>query len=59
MITALRLGHRPGRDPRVTTHVTLTARAFGADKVLVSTKDPVLERTVRAVVTKFGGSFEV
>ncbi len=59
MITVLRLGHRPGRDPRVTTHVTLTARAFGADKVLVSTKDPVLERTVRAVVSKFGGSFEV
>ena len=59
MITVLRLGHRPGRDPRVTTHVTLTARAFGADKVLVSTKDPVLERTVRAVVTKFGGPFEV
>ncbi|TLZ95287.1 MAG: tRNA (cytidine(56)-2'-O)-methyltransferase, partial [Methanobacteriota archaeon] len=30
MITVLRLGHRPARDKRVTTHVALTARAFGA-----------------------------
>ena len=53
MITVLRLGHRPGRDRRVTTHVALVARAFGADKVLVSTRDVALERTVRAVVRKF------
>ena len=59
MITVLRLGHRPGRDRRVTTHVALVARAFGADKVLVSTRDAALERTVRAVVRKFGGSFVV
>lgn len=59
MITVLRLGHRPGRDRRVTTHVALVARAFGADKVLVSTRDVALERTVRAVVRKFGGSFAV
>ncbi len=59
MITVLRLGHRPGRDRRVTTHVALTARAFGADAVLVSTKDPRLERTVRDVVRRFGGSFRV
>jgi len=43
----------------VTTHVALTARAFGADAVLVSTKDPRLERTVRDVVRRFGGSFRV
>ena len=59
MITVLRLGHRPARDKRVTTHVALTARAFGADAVLVSTKDPGLERTVRDVVRRFGGSFRV
>lgn len=56
-VVILRLGHRPARDKRVTTHVCLTARAFGADGVLVSTRDRTLERTVRAVVDKFGGAF--
>lgn len=59
MIAVLRLGHRPARDKRVTTHVALTARAFGADRILVSTRDPGLERTVRDVVRRFGGSFEI
>ena len=59
MITVLRLGHRPARDKRVTTHVALTARAFGADAVLVSTRDPGLERSVRGVVRRFGGSFRI
>jgi len=59
MITVLRLGHRPGRDRRVTTLVALVARAFGADRILVAARDSALERTVRAVVKKFGGPFEV
>jgi len=59
VITVLRLGHRPARDKRVTTHVALTARVFGADAVLVSTRDPGLERTVRGVVRRFGGSFRI
>ena len=59
MITVLRLGHRPARDKRVTTHVALTARVFGADAVLVSTRDSALERTIRSVVRRFGGSFRI
>ncbi len=59
MITVLRLGHRPARDKRVTTHVALTARVFGADAVLVSTRDLALERTIRDVVRRFGGSFRI
>jgi len=59
VITVLRLGHRPARDKRVTTHVALTARAFGADAVLVSTRDPGLERSIRGVVRRFGGSFRI
>src|SRR5437879_8935261 len=59
VITGLRLGHRPARDKRVTTHVALTARVFGADAVLVSTRDLGLERTVRNVVRRFGGSFRI
>ena len=59
MITVLRLGHRPARDKRVTTHVALTARAFGADAILVTTKDVALERSVRGVVRRFGGEFRI
>lgn len=59
MIVVLRLGHRPRRDQRVTTHVALTARAFGADGIWVSTPDEVLEKTVRSVVERFGGKFEI
>src|SRR3989442_8711868 len=58
-MTVLRLGHRPARDKRVTTHVALTARALGADAILVSTRDRSLERTVRNVVDRFGGSFAI
>jgi tRNA (cytidine56-2'-O)-methyltransferase len=59
LITVLRLGHRPARDKRVTTHVALTARAFGAERVLVSARDPALEKTIRDVVQRFGGPFEI
>lgn len=55
----LRIGHRPARDKRVTTHVALTARAFGADRVQVDTKDTALETTVRSLVRRFGGAFEI
>jgi tRNA (cytidine56-2'-O)-methyltransferase len=59
MIVVLRLGHRSKRDQRVTTHVALTARALGADGIWVSTPDEVLEKTVRSVVERFGGKFEI
>ncbi|OGS42679.1 MAG: tRNA (cytidine(56)-2'-O)-methyltransferase [Euryarchaeota archaeon RBG_16_62_10] len=59
MIVVLRLGHRPQRDQRVTTHVALAARALGADEVWVSTKDEGLERTVASVVDRFGGKFRI
>ncbi len=59
MIVVLRLGHRPTRDQRVTTHVALTARALGADEIWVSTEDPGLEKTIRSVVERFGGEFRI
>ena len=34
-VIILRLGHRPERDKRITTHVALTARAFGAEGMLL------------------------
>lgn len=59
MITVLRLGHRRGRDKRVTTHVGLVARAFGADELLISAKDEGIERTLEDVTARFGGKFRV
>jgi tRNA (cytidine56-2'-O)-methyltransferase len=59
LITVLRLGHRPARDKRVTTHVALTARAFGADAILVPTRDVALERSIHGVVRRFGGDFHI
>jgi len=58
-VTVLRLGHRPSRDKRVTTHVALVARAFGASGILVDTPDPSLVRVVRGVVRNFGGEFAI
>ncbi len=58
-VTILRLGHRVPRDERMTTHVALTSRAFGAAGILVDRKDPRLERTIASVVRRFGGSFSI
>jgi tRNA (cytidine56-2'-O)-methyltransferase len=59
-VAVLRWGHRPQRDKRMTTHVCLVARAFGADEIIVSDiKDERLEQSIRRVVRKWGGSFEI
>jgi len=57
MIIVYRYGHRIGRDKRITTHVTLVARAFGADGVVIDTKDEGVEKSVENVVERFGGNF--
>lgn len=57
MLAVLRLGHRPLRDKRITTHVCLVARAFGADRLILNARDDALVRNVRGVVQRFGGSF--
>lgn len=56
-VTVLRIGHRPYRDKRITTHVALVSRAFGASRILVDYKDDVLEETVNKVTENFGGDF--
>jgi tRNA (cytidine56-2'-O)-methyltransferase len=55
----LRIGHRPERDKRITTHVALTARAFGASKVYISNPDSRVIKSVEEVVAKFGGNFKI
>lgn len=60
MIAILRLGHRPERDKRITTHVALTARAFGADKVIIAAeKDEHVYESVVDVTKRWGGPFEI
>ena len=56
-VVVLRLGHRPGRDDRMTTHIGLTARALGADRVLFVGDASQSARTVRDITDRFGGPF--
>ena len=55
----LRINHRPFRDKRITTHVALTARAFGANRIVVDARDEDLETGIRSIVSRFGGKFEI
>ncbi|MBS3749771.1 MAG: tRNA (cytidine(56)-2'-O)-methyltransferase [Candidatus Thermoplasmatota archaeon] len=59
MISVLRIGHRPYRDKRITTHVALVARAFGADSIFIDTHDDKIEETVHSVCNRFGGNFSI
>jgi len=59
MITVLRLGHRISRDKRITTHVALVARAFGADNIIISTKDQQIEDNIRSICKRFGEDFNI
>jgi tRNA (cytidine56-2'-O)-methyltransferase len=58
-IILLRLGHRPERDKRITTHVGLTARLLGAEGMLLASDDPGIVRTLEDVVKRWGGDFYV
>jgi len=55
----LRIGHRPERDQRVTTHVGLAARAFGAQGMYLAADDPGVKRSIEDVVSRWGGDFFV
>lgn len=58
-IVLLRLGHRPERDKRITTHVGLTARLLGAEGMLLASNDPGIVGTLEDVVQRWGGAFYV
>ena len=59
VVEVLRVGHRPGRDPRLTTHLALTARALGASRLWLHPPDPGLSERLRQVARRWGGSFTV
>jgi len=57
-ISVLRLGHRIARDKRITTHVALVARAYGADEIIITgERDEAVIQSVRKVVENWGGNF--
>jgi len=58
-VVVCRLGHRPGRDDRMTTHVGLTARALGADRVVFPANAGQSQETVEDITRRFGGPFDV
>ncbi len=57
-VTVLRLNHRKERDKRITIHVALVARAFGAKGMVYSgEQDDKLEESVAGVSEAWGGRF--
>lgn len=58
-IYVLRIGHRPERDKRVTTHVGLVARAFGADGIFIDYADNHVFNSLVKIVNLWGGPFTV
>lgn len=60
MLTVLRLGHRRGRDDRISSHVGLTARQFGADRVIYSgEKDDNMLESLEDVRDRWGGGLDI
>lgn len=59
-ITVLRLGHRPQRDKRISTHLVLCARALGAkNAIYTGTADPKYEESISKIVQEWGGDFKL
>ncbi|WP_449463512.1 tRNA (cytidine(56)-2'-O)-methyltransferase [Tardisphaera miroshnichenkoae] len=59
-VVVLRYGHRVDRDKRISTHVGLVARAFGAEGMYVyGERDPSLVRSLVHVNRTWGGDFWV
>ena len=58
-IEVLRIGQRLVRDDRVTTHVALVSRAFGASKIYMTEVNPDIKDTLQKINEIWGGDFEV
>jgi len=58
-IEVLRIGQRIVRDDRVTTHVALVSRAFGARRIFMDEVNPEIQDTISGVTESMGGSFEI
>ena len=59
VIEVLRIGQRLVRDDRVTTHVALVARAFGAARIYMNEVNPEIKDTLEKINKTWGGDFEI
>jgi len=59
VIEVIRIGQRVVRDDRVTTHVALVARAFGAKKILMTEVNPDIKDTLEKINNTWGGDFSI
>lgn len=58
-VTVLRLGHRFSRDKRISTHIALVARAFGAEKVVFDVLDNEIAESTEKICGEWGGNISV
>ena len=58
-IEVLRIGQRVVRDDRVTTHVALVSRAFGAKKIFMDEVNPEIKDTLEKINHTWGGDFQI
>ena len=59
VIEVVRIGQRLVRDDRVTTHVALVSRAFGAERIYMTEVNPEIKDTLKKINKTWGGNFEV
>jgi tRNA (cytidine56-2'-O)-methyltransferase len=59
VIEVVRIGQRVVRDDRVTTHVALVSRAFGARKIFMTEVNPEIKDTLDKINKTWGGNFIV
>lgn len=59
VIEVMRIGQRVVRDDRVTTHVALVARAFGANTILMTEVNPDIKETLEKINNTWGGNFSI
>jgi tRNA (cytidine56-2'-O)-methyltransferase len=60
LVLVFRIGHRTSRDKRITTHLALVSRAFGASGIIIAGEnDAKISTSVRKVVSEWGGEFMI
>ena len=58
-VSVLRLGHRLVRDERISTHIGLVARAFGAKELYLTGADDHTVDSIKRLSRRWGGRFQV
>ena len=59
VIEVVRIGQRLVRDDRVTTHVALVSRGFGAERIYMTEVNPEIKDTIEKINNTWGGDFKV